>query len=70
MKMKTYKVSFADETFCFNQAIFKLIPKDEVADLPEDENTPEKRTNKLWEIFQKGEKGKKIDDKQFRLINL
>ncbi|XP_037549336.1 recoverin [Nematolebias whitei] len=37
-------------------AIFKLIPKDEVGDLPEDENTPEKRTNKLWEIFQKGEK--------------
>uniref|UniRef100_A0A2I4BGB0 Recoverin n=1 Tax=Austrofundulus limnaeus TaxID=52670 RepID=A0A2I4BGB0_AUSLI len=36
-------------------AIFKLIPKDEVGDLPEDENTPEKRTDKLWKIFQKGE---------------
>ncbi|XP_017283157.1 recoverin [Kryptolebias marmoratus] len=36
-------------------AIFKLIPKDEVGDLPEDENTPEKRANKLWKVFQKGD---------------
>ncbi|KAM6899844.1 recoverin-like [Xenentodon cancila] len=36
-------------------SIFKLIPKDEVEDLPEDENTPEKRAEKLWNIFEKGE---------------
>ncbi|XP_056598002.1 recoverin 3 [Triplophysa dalaica] len=35
------------------QAIFKLIPKDKVADLPNDENTAEKRAEKLWTIFGK-----------------
>ncbi|XP_070968472.1 visinin-like [Oncorhynchus clarkii lewisi] len=34
-------------------AIFKLIPKDEQAELPNDENTPEKRANKLWTFFEK-----------------
>ncbi|MEQ2228260.1 hypothetical protein ILYODFUR_007148 [Ilyodon furcidens] len=36
-------------------SIFKLIPKDEVEDLPEDENTPEKRANKLWKVFEKAD---------------
>uniref|UniRef100_A0A1A8R3J7 EF-hand domain-containing protein n=2 Tax=Nothobranchius TaxID=28779 RepID=A0A1A8R3J7_9TELE len=36
-------------------SIFKLIPKDEVSDLPDDENTPEKRADKLWKAFNKGE---------------
>ncbi|XP_032435851.1 recoverin-like [Xiphophorus hellerii] len=36
-------------------SIFKLIPTDEVGDLPEDENTPEKRANKLWKVFDKGD---------------
>ncbi|XP_008420935.1 recoverin-like [Poecilia reticulata] len=36
-------------------SIFKLIPSDEVGDLPEDENTPEKRANKLWKVFDKGD---------------
>ncbi|XP_041665608.1 visinin-like [Cheilinus undulatus] len=36
-------------------AIFKLIPKDEVSQLPEDENTAEKRADKLWTYFNKGE---------------
>ncbi|XP_041867679.1 recoverin-like [Melanotaenia boesemani] len=36
-------------------AIFKLIPKDDVEDLPEDENTPEKRAEKLWKAFDKGD---------------
>ncbi|MBN3302947.1 VISI protein, partial [Amia calva] len=40
-------------------AIFKLIPKDEVELLPEDENTPEKRADKLWNFFKKGENGKR-----------
>ncbi|XP_014845569.1 PREDICTED: recoverin-like [Poecilia mexicana] len=36
-------------------SIFKLIPSDEVGDLPEDENTPEKRADKLWKVFDKGD---------------
>ncbi|XP_062343073.1 recoverin 3 [Osmerus eperlanus] len=36
-------------------ALFKLIPKDKLADLPEDENTPEKRAEKLWNVFEKGD---------------
>ncbi|XP_055067696.1 recoverin 2 [Misgurnus anguillicaudatus] len=35
------------------QAIFKLIPKDEQENLPDDENTPEKRADKLWSFFDK-----------------
>ncbi len=45
---------------CFSfsyQAIFKLIPKDEVAELPDDENSAEKRADKLWNYFDKGENG-------------
>ncbi|XP_028819614.1 recoverin 3 [Denticeps clupeoides] len=37
------------------QAIFKLIPRDKQAELPSDENTPEKRADKLWSFFEKGE---------------
>ncbi|KAK2830831.1 hypothetical protein Q5P01_018762 [Channa striata] len=36
-------------------AIFKLIPKDDLSSLPEDENTAEKRADKLWKYFDKGE---------------
>lgn len=45
---------------CFfpQQAIFKLVPKDEVAQLPDDENTADKRADKLWKFFDKGENGK------------
>ncbi|XP_030645003.1 recoverin 3 [Chanos chanos] len=35
------------------QAIFKLIPKEKQAELPSDENTPEKRADKLWGYFGK-----------------
>ncbi|XP_018949093.1 visinin-like [Cyprinus carpio] len=35
------------------QAIFKLIPKDEQENLPAEENTPEKRADKLWSFFNK-----------------
>uniref|UniRef100_A0A673M420 Visinin-like n=1 Tax=Sinocyclocheilus rhinocerous TaxID=307959 RepID=A0A673M420_9TELE len=35
------------------QAIFKLIPKEEQENLPADENTPEKRADKLWSFFNK-----------------
>ncbi|KAM9838166.1 visinin-like [Aulostomus maculatus] len=36
-------------------AIFKLIPKDELSKLPADENTADKRADKLWNYFDKGE---------------
>ncbi|XP_034456888.1 visinin-like [Hippoglossus hippoglossus] len=36
-------------------AIFKLIPKDELATLPNDENSAEKRADKLWKFFEKGD---------------
>ncbi|GCB63593.1 S-modulin-like [Scyliorhinus torazame] len=40
------------------KAIFKMINEDEQKTLPEDENTPEKRADKIWEYF-----GKKKNDK-------
>lgn len=59
-------------------SIFKLIPKDEVEDLPDDENTAEKRADKLWKYFEKGEndrvaegefiKGVMDNDEALRLI--
>ncbi|KAJ3598383.1 hypothetical protein NHX12_001893 [Muraenolepis orangiensis] len=33
--------------------ICQLIPKEELAKLPGDENTPDKRANKLWSFFEK-----------------
>lgn len=51
------------------QAIFKLIPKDEVTRLPADENTAEKRADKLWKYFDKGENGEKqINRMHMRII--
>ncbi|KAM4539051.1 recoverin-like [Odontesthes bonariensis] len=43
-------------------SIFKLIPQDEVEDLPDDENTPEKRADKLWNAFDKGDNDKVTED--------
>ncbi|XP_078082103.1 recoverin-like [Mustelus asterias] len=40
------------------KAIFKMINEDDQKNLPEDENTPEKRADKIWEYF-----GKKENDK-------
>ncbi|TSR75291.1 Visinin [Bagarius yarrelli] len=34
-------------------AIFKMIPQEDQDNLPEDENTPEKRAEKLWSYFNK-----------------
>uniref|UniRef100_A0A672LQH7 Visinin-like n=1 Tax=Sinocyclocheilus grahami TaxID=75366 RepID=A0A672LQH7_SINGR len=39
------------------QSIFKLIPKEEQENLPADENTPEKRADKLWSFFNKKDNG-------------
>ncbi|XP_056154611.1 recoverin-like [Lampris incognitus] len=36
-------------------AIFKLIPKEEQRQLPNEENTAEKRAEKLWSFFEKGD---------------
>ncbi|XP_003969111.2 recoverin-like [Takifugu rubripes] len=37
-------------------AIFRMIPKDEIWKLPSDENTADKRAEKLWRFFKKSEK--------------
>ncbi|XP_029441132.1 visinin-like [Rhinatrema bivittatum] len=37
-------------------AIFKMIPLQEQKQLPEDENTPQKRADKLWAYFKKDDK--------------
>lgn len=36
-----------------------MIPADDQKNLPEDENTPEKRAEKVWEFFGKKENGKR-----------
>lgn len=40
------------------QSIFNMIPTDDQKNLPEDENTPEKRAEKIWEFFGKKDNGK------------
>ncbi|XP_041726647.1 recoverin-like [Coregonus clupeaformis] len=40
------------------KSIFNMIPEEDQKDLPEDENTPDKRADKVWDFF-----GKKEDDK-------
>ncbi|KAM3597822.1 uncharacterized protein V6R79_009536 [Siganus canaliculatus] len=40
------------------RSIFNMIPAEDQKNLPEDENTPEKRAEKIWEFF-----GKKENDK-------
>ncbi|KAG8140512.1 hypothetical protein E2320_003186 [Naja naja] len=42
------------------QAIFKMIPPEEQKALPDDENTPQKRADKLWAFFGKGDAGKLV----------
>lgn len=37
-----------------------MISKEDRKNLPEDENTPEKRTEKIWNFFGKKEKGKRM----------
>ncbi|XP_034275398.1 recoverin [Pantherophis guttatus] len=45
-------------------AIFKMIPPEEQKALPDDENTPQKRADKLWAYFGKGD-ADKIAEKEF-----
>ncbi|KAK3520380.1 hypothetical protein QTP70_024057 [Hemibagrus guttatus] len=40
------------------KAIFNMIPVEDQTKLPEDENTPEKRADKIWNFFQKKENDK------------
>ncbi|XP_032899993.1 recoverin [Amblyraja radiata] len=44
------------------KAIFKMINEDELKTLPEDENTPEKRADKIWDNFGKKENDKLSED--------
>ncbi|NP_001086398.1 recoverin, gene 2 S homeolog [Xenopus laevis] len=39
-------------------AIFKMIPPEEQKNLPDDENTPQKRADKLWAYFKKNDDAK------------
>lgn len=41
-----------------SQALFKLIPKEDLSKLPDDESTPDKRANKLWSCFEKKDNGR------------
>uniref|UniRef100_A0A3Q3EKY3 Recoverin a n=1 Tax=Labrus bergylta TaxID=56723 RepID=A0A3Q3EKY3_9LABR len=41
------------------RSIFNMIPVEDQKNLPEDENTPEKRAEKIWEFFGKKENGNK-----------
>lgn len=49
------------EAFVFDvfllQSIFNMIPVDDQKNLPEDENSPEKRAEKIWTFFGKKENG-------------
>ncbi|XP_048373174.1 recoverin [Sphaerodactylus townsendi] len=45
-------------------AIFKMIPPEEQKNLPDDENTPQKRADKLWTYFNKGD-ADKIAEQEF-----
>lgn len=49
--------------FYLVQAIFKMINPEDLKNLPDDENTPEKRAEKIWGFF-----GKK-DDGEFLLLH-
>ncbi|XP_030646211.1 recoverin a [Chanos chanos] len=40
------------------RAIFNMIPTEDQKNLPEDENTPEKRADKIWNFFKKEENDK------------
>lgn len=54
------KSSVLSLVFIPHQAIFRMIPKDEICKLPSDENTVDKRTEKLWKFFKKSEKGENL----------
>lgn len=41
-----------------------MIPKEEICKLPSDENTAEKRADKLWKFFKKSENGETTRSKR------
>ncbi|XP_010736010.1 recoverin [Larimichthys crocea] len=45
-------------------AIFKLIPRNELSALPNDENTAEKRADKLWRFIAKGD-NERVAEEEF-----
>lgn len=52
-----YAVKHVLNKVIVTQSIFNMIPADDQKNLPEDENTPEKRAAKIWEFFGKKENG-------------
>lgn len=43
--------------FFWEQSIFNMIPDEDQKNLPEDEDTPEKRADKIWTFFGKKDDG-------------
>lgn len=50
------------------QSIFNMIPADDQKNLPEDENTPEKRAEKIWEFFGKKDNGNSLTPPALKLF--
>ena len=42
------------------QSIFNMIPEEDQKGLPEDEDTPEKRSEKIWDFFGKKDNGMEV----------
>lgn len=47
-----------------------MIPKEEQEKLPADENTPEKRADKLWACFNKKDNGKSLEQGSWPLYTV
>jgi len=43
--------------FLWEQSIFNMIPEEDQKNLPEDEDSPEKRADKIWTFFGKKDDG-------------
>lgn len=47
-----------------------MIPADDQKNLPEDENMPEKRAEKIWEFFGKKENGNSLTPPRFKAFSI
>ena len=48
------------KTISHVQSIFNMIPEEDQKGLPEDEDTPEKRSEKIWDFFGKKDNGMEV----------